>query len=47
MLRLSISGVLGAFLVCASAHAAPTGVRISEWMYNGLGVTGEFIEPRR
>ncbi|MEC5218907.1 hypothetical protein RCH09_003882 [Actimicrobium sp. GrIS 1.19] len=41
---VAVAGVLAATL--SGAHAAPTGLLISEWMYNGLatGGVGEFVE---
>jgi predicted extracellular nuclease len=31
-------------LAAAAAHAADSGIQITEWMYNGNGATGEYIE---
>ena len=31
-------------LGAAAAHAADGGIQIAEWMYNGNGATGEYIE---
>lgn len=31
-------------LGAAAAHAADSGIQITEWMYNGNGATGEYIE---
>ena len=48
---MKLSAIVGRLALCAgfaaiasAAHAAPSGIKITEWMYNASASIGEYVE---